>query len=465
MAALLLAQQGHSIRLLEFRPDIRTSSTTYKDDVPGHLGRLVQSNKRSVNLALSHRGMEALKAAGVFHDIEDRLIPMTGRVMHSVKGELTYQPYGHDDQAIYSINRADLNALLLDRLSALPSVSLHFETKVTRIDKEGSIYSGDTPFPALFTIGADGAYSATRESMRRSMRMDFSMEYISSGYKELHIPPTAAGDFALAHPTGLHIWPRTDFMLIALPNPDKSFTCTLFAPFTGPDGLDAINTAEEIVGYFQRHYPDVIPLAPTLVEDYQSSPTSALLSVRCRPWSYKSRVVLLGDAAHACVPFYGQGMNAAFEDCLLFSELFTQHGHDVAATIATFEAQRVAAGHALVELSLGNWVEMRAKTADWRFLLQKRVEKGLSLVFPHWWIPLYTMVAFTRLPYDECVRRGQRQDRIIKGVGWGAVGVGVTAAVGLATWFFLPTSRGGRGGMKSRMAHHSPAYYFSTRGK
>ena len=143
------------------------------------------------------------------------------------------------------------------------------------------------------------------------------MEYISCGYKELHIPPTATGDFALPHPNGLHIWPRNDFMLIALPNPDNSFTCTLFAPFTGPDGLDDINSDEEIKAYFNRYYPDVIPLAPTLLEDYQSSPTSALLSVRCRPWTYKGKVVLLGDAAHAVVPFYGQGMNAGFEDCLL----------------------------------------------------------------------------------------------------------------------------------------------------
>ena len=453
MAALLLSLQGHHIRLIEFRPDIRTSSTTYKDDVPGHLGKLVQSNKRSVNLALSHRGMEALKAAGIFHLIEERLIPMTGRVMHDPAGVLTYQPYGHDDQAIYSINRADLNVLLLDHLSTSPLVTLHFTTKVSRIDPvTATIYSDATPFPALFTVGADGAYSAVRESMRRSMRMDFSMEYISAGYKELHIPPTPDGDFALPHPTGLHIWPRKDFMLIALPNPDRSFTCTLFAPFTGPEGLDSVHSEKEVLAYFRRHYPDVIPLAPTLVEDYQSSPTSALLSIRCQPWSYKDRVLLIGDAAHACVPFYGQGMNAAFEDCLLLSELFAQHAWNVPATIHSFEQQRMAAGHSLVDLSLGNWVEMRAKTADWRFLLQKRVEKVLNQLFPHWWTPLYTMVAFTRIPYDECVRRGNRQDAIIKSAGWGLLGLGVAVVAGTAAWFLAPQAT------KAKLISRSPLY-------
>ena len=435
MAALLLSQLGYSIRLLEFRPDIRTSSTTYKDDVPGHLGRLVVSNKRSVNLALSHRGICALKAAGVFSRLEPSLIPMHGRVMHSVDGSLSYQPYGHDEQAIYSINRQDLNALLLDELDKQPGVTMLFNTKVSSINKDGDIVSQTGQvLPSLFTIGADGAYSAVRESMRRVMRMDFSMDYISCGYKELHIPATASGDYALPHPNGLHIWPRKDFMLIALPNPDKSFTCTLFAPFTGPDGLDHINSEEEVMAYFRQYYPDVIPLAPTLLEDYQSSPTSALLSVRCRPWTYKGKVVLLGDAAHAVVPFYGQGMNAGFEDCLLLSEVLQAHNGAVSESLADFEQQRVAAGHALADLSLANFVEMRAKTASWLFLMQKRVEKYINLALPHYWIPLYSMVAFTRIPYDECVRRGDRQEKILKAVSGGLLVAGAAGLTGLGWW-------------------------------
>ena len=435
MAALLLAQQGYAIRLVEYRPDIRTASNTYKDDVPGHLGRLVVSNKRSVNLALSHRGICALKAAGIFDRIEASLIPMHGRVMHSVDGTLSYQPYGHDDQAIYSINRQDLNALLLDELDKQPAVHMLFNTKVSSVNKDGDIatQSGEV-LPALFTIGADGAYSALRESMRRTMRMDFSMQYISCGYKELHIPPTASGDYALPHPNGLHIWPRNDFMLIALPNPDKSFTCTLFAPFTGPDGLDHINTADEITAYFRHYYPDVIPLAPTLLEDYQSSPTSALLSVRCRPWTYKGKVVLLGDAAHAVVPFYGQGMNAAFEDCLLLSEVLQAHSGRVSDSLADFEQQRIEAGHALADLSLANFVEMRSRTASWLFLFQKRVEKYINLALPSYWIPLYSMVAFTRIPYDECVRRGERQERILRTVSGGLIVAGAAGLAGLGWW-------------------------------
>ena len=435
MAALLLAQQGYSIRLLEFRPDIRTSSATYKDDVPGHLGRLVVSNKRSVNLALSHRGICALKAAGIFDRLQPSLIPMHGRVMHSVDGTLSYQPYGHDDQAIYSINRQDLNALLLDELDKQPSVSLLFNTKVSAVNKDGDIVSqSGEVLPSQFTIGADGAYSAVRESMRRLMRMDFSMQYISCGYKELHIPATPSGEYALPHPNGLHIWPRNEFMLIALPNPDKSFTCTLFAPFTGPDGLDHINSSEEVMAYFRQYYPDIIPLAPTLLEDYQSSPTSALLSVRCAPWTYKGKVVLLGDAAHAVVPFYGQGMNAGFEDCLLLSEVIRAHSGRVSESLVEFEAQRVAAGHALADLSLDNFVEMRSRTASWTFLMQKRVEKYINMALPHYWIPLYSMVAFTRIPYDECVRRGDRQEKILRAVSSGLVVAGVAGLAGLGWW-------------------------------
>ena len=325
--------------------------------------------------------------------------------------------------------------LLLDELDLQPSVTMLFNTKVSAINKDGDIVSqSGEVLPAAFTIGADGAYSAVRESMRRVMRMDFSMHYISCGYKELHIPPTAAGDYALPHPNGLHIWPRNDFMLIALPNPDKSFTCTLFAPFTGPDGLDDIHTAEQVTAYFQQYYPDVIPLAPTLLDDYQSSPTSALLSVRCRPWTYRDKVLLLGDAAHAVVPFYGQGMNAGFEDCLLLSELLQAHGGRVAETMSAFEQQRVEAGHALADLSLANFVEMRAKTASWLFLLQKRVEKAINSALPQYWIPLYSMVAFTRIPYDECVRRGDRQEHILRAVSGGLVVAGVAGLAGLGWW-------------------------------
>ena len=455
MSALLLARQGQSVRLLELRPDIRSASETYKDDVPGHLGRLVVSNKRSVNLALSHRGIEALKAAGLFERLQPRLIPMLGRVMHDVRGALSYQPYGSGHQAIFSINRAELNMLLLDELEALrPAVSLLFETRVTRIDKEGCVWSGERSFPARFTIGADGAYSAVREALRRSMRMDFSMSYIAAGYKELHIPPTAAGEFALPHPHGLHIWPRREFMLIALPNPDRSFTCTLFAPFSGPDGLDGVQSEEEIVAYFRRHYPDVLPLAPTLVQDYQSSPTSALLSVRCSPWAYHDKVLLIGDAAHACVPFYGQGMNAAFEDCLLLSELLAQHGQDAALSFAAFQQQRVAAGHALVDLSLDNFIEMRAKTASLAFLLRKRLEAALHAVMPRAWIPLYSMVAFTRMPYDQCVARGRRQDAILRAAAAGLAAAALTSLSAAAWWLWA--KRGGGGAARAAAGARSP---------
>lgn len=312
---------------------------------------------------------------------------MHGRLMHDLSGNITSQAYGVGDQAIYSISRRGLNEMLLNELDRLGSarVEVRYNAKVTGVKQDGTVTFTDEhhqtqTVQALFVIGADGAYSRVREEMRRFTRMDFGMQYIKHGYKELTIPPATDADgkpcYAMQPWQGLHIWPRNEFMLIALPNPDFSFTCTLFFPFTGPDSLESVVTDEDILAYFTRYFPDVIPLMPDLLSDFKASPNSALLQVRCDPYHAPGeRVCILGDAAHAVVPFYGQGMNAAFEDCLLLSEIMQECDMDHHRALPEFSRRRVAAGHALADLSYQNYIEMRHHTASTLFLARKKLEK------------------------------------------------------------------------------------------
>jgi len=450
MCTLLLAREYERagvvqpLILLEHREDFRKQD---REDAEG--GRMANAVKRSINLALSHRGICALKAAGIPVGSAE-IIPMHGRLMHDLAGRITSQPYGTDDQAIYSVSRRGLNELLLNELDKLGSsrVDIRHECKVTRVTKDGHCFyttpDGTThEIAAKAVIGADGAYSRVRESMRHFTRMDCSMQYIRHGYKELTIPPKVLADgsveYAMQPWQGLHIWPRDQFMLIALPNPDKSFTCTLFFPFEGPESLEGIESDEDILNYFRRFFPDVIPLMPDFINNFRQSPNSALLQMRCDPYhSPGGRVCILGDAAHAVVPFYGQGMNAAFEDCLILAEIMREAGiqMDIQKALPEFSRRRVAAGQALAELSYENYIEMRHHTASRFFLLRKRLEAVIHKVCPSW-IPQYTMVAFTRIPYDEAIRRAQRQDRILKAATIIAAGVGTMAAAAAGVWAWM----------------------------
>jgi kynurenine 3-monooxygenase len=340
-----------------------------------------------------------------------------------------------------------LNRLLLDELDQQSNVQTKFECKVNRVDKNGAVtYTENNETHTLqgrFVVGADGAYSVVRSALQRLSRVDYSLQYIKHGYKELTIPATADGKFALANPHGLHIWPRHEFMLIALPNPDCSFTCTLFAPFEGHDGLDSIgiDSDERIMAYFRKYFPDVIPLMPDLLTDYKTSPSSALLTVKASPWVYSDKVVILGDAAHACVPFYGQGMNAGFEDALVFDELFTEYQGDDRKVLSTFNEIRVPTGHAIAELSLENYIEMRSKTASPLFVTKKKIEKFLNWVAPTWWVPQYTMVAFTRTPYHIAQKKGKRQDQILNiALATTALTAAVAAVIGITATLLSSSS-------------------------
>lgn len=419
MLALMLGQRGFKVELFEKRTDSRISEDVEAEKVK-HLGFSKDPTKRSINLALSHRGQSALAAVGALDTVMANVIPMPCRAIHSFAGEITQQPYGKPGEAIYSASRSLLNRTLLDACDKLPNVSVFFETSVKRIDAAGRLtveHQGETRtiVPDL-TVGADGAYSAVRTEMMRQSRMDYSRTYITHGYKELNMPPVDKGDghglrFAMDVPNALHIWPRKDFMMIALPNPDLTFTCTLFLPWDTLDRLD--NDPSFARPFFEANFPDTLPLIPELEKQVAEHPSGALVMTKCSPWNMGEKVVILGDAAHSVVPFYGQGANAAFEDCLCLMETLDRCNGKLGDAVRTFAREREPAGKALADLSLNNYIEMRAKTASKGFLFRKQVEGLLQTLFPSLWIPQYSMVAFTRIPYDEVIRRAERQDRII----------------------------------------------------
>lgn len=411
-----------------------------------HLGQSTDPTKRSINLALSHRGRSALAAAGVEERVLRECVRMPCRAIHDRSGKIITQPYGTGDQAIFSASRSLLNRVVLEQCEAAAAasasssssssstggagarprgtVSIYFEYGLKSLDAAGNavfenVRTKDTrAVSAALVVGADGAYSAVRERMLRLSRMSFSRDYIAHGYKELNMPPVpakasdAAGaadgeTWAMPVHEALHIWPRDGHMLIALPNPDKTFTCTLFLPWEQLDALDADPAAAK--AWFGANFPDALPLIADFETQFQRNPSSALVMTKCDPWLVGDRITLIGDAAHSVVPFYGQGANAAFEDCLFFVECLDACAGDLSSAVRKYAKERKPAGDALAKLSLDNYVEMRAKTASAAFLLRKRFEAGLHWLAPSSWIPQYTMVAFTVSCHDKCDARGARR--------------------------------------------------------
>ncbi|NNM26504.1 MAG: FAD-dependent monooxygenase, partial [Phycisphaerales bacterium] len=389
LLACRLGQRGVQVEVYERRPDPRRA---------GFVGG------RSINLALSTRGLTALRRVGLADAVLADAIPMRGRMMHAPDGRLTYQAYSKNrDDAIQSVSRGGLNVTLLDAAEACDSVRLFFGHRCEEVDLDRPAVTfideaSDATVLAEgdLVVGADGAYSAVRTRLQRTDRFEYAQSYLAHGYKEVSFPPVD-GEFAL-EPNALHIWPRGGYMMIALPNPDRSFTGTLFWPYTGPHGFDALQTPDQIRAYFSSQFPDAVPLLPRLVEEYQSNPTGSLVTIRCDPWHYEDRVVLIGDAAHAIVPFYGQGMNAAFEDCSVLDECLDRRGATWGSVLAEYSASRKENGDAIAELAMENFIEMRDRVSSPLFLLRKRVEHTLHRWFPRWFVPLYNMVTFTNIP-------------------------------------------------------------------
>jgi kynurenine 3-monooxygenase len=404
LQSVFLAQRGFQVDLFERRGDIR-STNIYQG--------------RSINLALSNRGWKALRKVGAEEIIRNIAIPMYKRTMHDLQGNLTFQPYGKEGEAIYSVSRGELNKTLLVLASQYKNTRLHFNARCTNIDLENKqvhFQHDETGEKIEHTyqhlIGTDGAFSAVRHRLMFNERFDYSQTYIAHGYKELHIEAKEDGTHQM-DPNTLHIWPREDFMLIALPNIDGSFTCTLFLGWEGKVSFQSLKTERDILGFFQYYFPDVIQYMPDFLEQFLNHPTSALHTVRCYPWHYKDSVVLMGDAAHAVVPFYGQGMNAGFEDCFVFDQMLDEFQENFGEFFEAFGKARKPNADAVAELALRNFIEMRDLTADPDFLLQKKIEGWFYQKHPDKWVPLYSMVTFSDFSYDYALKKGDYQNAIM----------------------------------------------------
>lgn len=406
LLAVIMARRGYRVSVYERRKDPRAK---------GFIGG------RSINLALSDRGWKALALAGVDKEVEKMAIPMYRRVMHGLDGTLTYQSYGRENQAIYSVPRGGLNKLLLELADAYDDVEFLFDHAVQDVDlDQGDLHlvQGDGSQKTVKherIFGTDGAFSAIRSRMMRTDRFNYEQRYLTHGYKELTIPPGADGKHQLEK-NALHIWPRGAYMLIALPNPDGSFTCTLFFPYEGPESFSSLQRDEEVFEFFKAKFADVVPLIPNLLQEYRENPTSSLVMVSCSPWNYGDRVCLLGDASHAIVPFYGQGMNSGFEDCSELHQIIEEENENWERILDRFARQRKPQTDAIRELALRNYIEMRDKTADPTFLLQKKIEARFNERHPDKWIPLYSQVTFSHIPYDVALANGEVQDTIMRRV-------------------------------------------------
>lgn len=408
LLSIYLAKRGHNVSVYERRPDMRLANI---------------SAGRSINLALSDRGWRGLERAGLASEIEKIIIPMPGRMMHATNGTLTFQPYGKNGQAINSISRGLLNKTLMNAAEQYPNVSYHFNQRAVDCDLntttmtfENSETNVKSVVQSDVIFAADGAFSVIRDKMQKTDRFNYSQEYLEHGYKELVIPPGSNGEFMIEK-NALHIWARKSFMMIALPNTDATYTCTLFLPFISTadtPGFDQLNTKEDVMNFFNTYFPDAVPLMPTLLEDFFANPTSSLATVRTYPW-VRGNVALIGDAAHAICPFFGQGMICSFEDCVVLDECVERHGDNWQAALDEYQILRKPNGDAIAQLALDNFIEMRDKVADPKFLLRKKIEAAMHERFPNHYKPLYTMVVFSPdIPYAEAYRRGKENDVLLE---------------------------------------------------
>jgi kynurenine 3-monooxygenase len=399
-----LARRGFKVEIYERRPDMRRAKI---------------SAGRSINLAVSARGIHALNRAGLWEAMQNIMIPMKGRMMHSMASELTFQPYGRAEwEVINSVSRADLNITLMNAAES-QGVKIYFQQRCTGIDlKTGQLCVRDErdgterSIDAEVVIGCDGSASVIRGEMLKLNRFNFSQEYLDYGYKELSVPAGPGGKHVL-EPHALHIWPRGNYMLIALPNVDRTFACILFLPIEGQDSFAQLTSPALVREFFQSRFPDAFALMPQLEENFFANPTGAMVTVKCSPWHANDKALLLGDAAHAIVPFFGQGINCGFEDCTVLLELVEVHAPDWERIFRDFELARKANTDAIADMAVENFIEMRDRVADPRFLLRKRVELALEAKYPQLFVPKYSMVTFHRIPYATAKRRGEIQDRIL----------------------------------------------------
>jgi len=403
LLAIYLKKAGHKVSVYDRSPDIRT----------------IEFSGRSINLAMSDRGWRALEYIGIADEIKEIAIPMEKRAIHIGENPVNFQYYGKEGEAIYSISRGVLNRKMIDMAEGF-GVEFFFEQKVWDVTlSTATLHIGETEreewkdvnFDIVF--GADGAFSRVRHRMQRQSMFNYSQEFLSIGYKELNIPATANGDFIIDK-NSLHIWPRGEYMLSALPNLDGSFNAILFMPFEGENSFEKLKTTEGVQRFFQEKFPDTIEVMPKLIEDFFKNPTSYLVTMRCFPWTYKDKVALIGDASHAIVPFYGHGMNAGLEDITILNQMMQKYGDDWEMIFKEYEKERKPNADAIAELSYRNFMEMSSDTADENFLLRKKIEKLFSEKYSELWQPLYSMVTFSSdKTYNEALQIGDKQKDIM----------------------------------------------------
>lgn len=403
LLAIYLKKMGHAVTVFDRRPDIRT----------------VEFSGRSINLAMSNRGWKALGKVGLEKEVKKIAIPLNKRALHVIEKPVYFQEYGKQGEAIWSISRGILNRKMID-LAEQSGVEFRFNEKVWDVSlPEAKVFTGDTEkgewkaYHYDIVFGCDGAFSRVRHKMQRRSRFDYSQDFIDVGYKELTIPANKDGSHKFDK-NSFHIWPRGKFMLIAMPNIDGSFTCTLFLPFEGEVSFEKITTEQEAKAFFKLYFPNVRKEIENLTKDFFKNPTSAMVTMRCYPWTYWDKVALVGDSAHAVVPFYGQGMNAGFEDIDVLHEIMVEWGDEWEQIFKTYQKRRKPNADAIAELSYRNFIEMSHKTADPNFLLQKKIEKHFAKKHPDKWIPVYSRVTFSDRPYAEALAIGDEQEAIMQ---------------------------------------------------
>ncbi len=402
LLAIYLKKQGHTVHVYDRSPDIRT----------------VEFSGRSINLVMSNRGWKTLEDIGLENEIRAIGIPVDKRAIHLQDGALKYQNYGKEGEAIFSLSRGVLNRRMID-LAEQAGVSFYFDQKIWDITlSDATLHIGETERGVWTAIkydkvfGADGAFSRIRHRMQRQSMFDYSQEFMKIGYKELHIPANEDGSHKIDK-NSLHIWPRGNFMLMGLSNLDGTFTCTLFMPFEGKDSFETLKDEASLVAFFAKYFPDTKEVIPDLVIDFFKNPTSYLAIMKCFPWTFEDKVALIGDACHAIVPFYGQGMNAGFEDITVLNQMIEKFGDDWDAIFSEYQKSRKPNADAVAALSYRNFLEMSSKTADENFLLQKKIEKWFSDNHPDKWMPLYSRVTFSLQPYAEALAIGDFQNSIM----------------------------------------------------
>ncbi len=406
MLAVMLGRSGHAVSVFEKRPDMRRTEI---------------SAGRSINLALAERGIQGLKAAELFDDVEPLLIPMRGRMLHPLNAQLEFSPYGQrPHEVIYSVSRGELNKTMLTEAEKTQNVSITFNQECTAIDlvhRHTDFFchntGGRTREEYDILLGTDGANSVVRDAVVKSVGGTWRTDWLNHDYKELTIPAGRNGCYQMER-NALHIWPRHGYMLIALPNLGGSFTVTLFLMKTGDPSFERLPDGERLQAFFREQFPDALDLIPELNDDFFTNPTGVLGTVRCSRWTNGHDALLLGDSAHAIVPFHGQGMNAGFEDCRVLLELLRANDWNWPTTMLAFEATRVANADAIADMALENYVIMRDTVLDQRFHLKKLLGFDLEQRFPDRFIPRYSMVMFHNIPYDSVKQRGVIQEEIME---------------------------------------------------